>query len=238
MNFLCIDTSTEAMSISINRGDEHFIFDALGATKSSDLIIAQCLEGLKSLGLEWNTLSALVYDRGPGSFTALRTACAVLQGFSLVHELPCLGFSSLLVLAQQALIQEPTMNRFLCLLDARMGEVYWGAYEWQQDRFIRVLDPQVGSAQDMAIPAAWQSSAGEGFGLVGHTHLTTASHLRARAQCLPLNPHASALHVLAPLYFQNAHLQPLAHLGLATPLYVRNQVAQTTAERLKAKMLD
>jgi len=237
MNFLCTDTSTDGMSISINRGDEHFAFEAVGAPKSSDLIISHCLEGLQTLGLAWSDLSALVYNQGPGSFTGLRTSCAVLQGFSLVHGLPCLGFSSLLVLAQQALAKAPHAERFLCVLDARMGEIYWAAYEWLDGNWVLHIKPRVGDPNSIELPLAWQAQDASEVWWVGHTHLESLSNLQKAHPCLHLNPHASGLTALAKLHGELGPKATWAHSGAAVPLYVRNQVAQTTAERQKAQSL-
>jgi tRNA threonylcarbamoyladenosine biosynthesis protein TsaB len=236
MNFLCADTSTDAMTLRINRGDQHFAFDAVGAAKSSDLIISQCLQGLASLGLQWHDLTALVYNQGPGSFTGLRTSCAVLQGFSLVHALPSLGFSSLLVLAQQALVREPQATKFLCVLDARMGEIYWATYEWAQGSWITHIGPQVGTGPLVHASFIEQHPKDhEQFWLVGHTHLEALKPLSTHRPTLHLNPHAQALFELASLYCDEGRVAAWGHTGLAMPLYVRNQVAQTTLERQQAK---
>ncbi len=237
MNFLCTDTSTDTLSLSINCGDEHFAFDAVGAPKSSDLIISHCLEGLQSLGLGWSDLRALVYNQGPGSFTGLRTSCAVLQGFSLVHALPCLGFSSLLVVAQQAHALQPTAQRFLCVLDARMGEIYWAAYEWAHGNWITRIAPQVGAPQTITPPLEWQDGLAQEVWFVGHTQLETLEPLREKHPSLKLNPHASALNALAQLFYSLGQSATWAQEGVAMPLYVRNQVAQTTAQRKEAQRL-
>jgi len=238
MNFLCTDTSTDTMSISINHGEEHFVFDAVGAPKSSDLIISHCLQGLQTLALSWSDLSALVYNQGPGSFTGLRTSCAVLQGFSLVHRLPCLGFSSLLVLAQQARTQEPGAKRFLCVLDARMGEIYWAAFEWSNGDWITHIAPEVGAPQNIHTPLAWSNEKDREVWLVGHTQLSSLSALQDKHPTLALNPHASGLNALAKLYVQAGQKATWAQSGVAMPLYVRNQVAQTTAQRQQIQALN
>jgi tRNA threonylcarbamoyladenosine biosynthesis protein TsaB len=238
MNFLCTDTSTDTMSIDINRGDEHFVFNAVGATKSSDLIISHCLQGLESLGLTWSDLTALVYNQGPGSFTGLRTSCAVLQGFSLVHRLPCFGFSSLLVLAQQALAHEPRGQRFLCVLDARMGEIYWAAFEWVNGDWITHIAPQVSAPQGISTPLAWQHEPNRDVCLVGHTQLSSLSTLQDKHPSLALNPQASGLNALAKLYVESGQKATWAQTGVAMPLYVRNQVAQTTAQRQQVQALN
>ncbi len=72
-------------------------------------------------------LDAVVCSAGPGSFTGLRIALSVAQGLAYAANKPIVLINSLAAMVQSV---EPTSisTLYLPLMDARMGEVYWGAY--------------------------------------------------------------------------------------------------------------
>jgi tRNA threonylcarbamoyl adenosine modification protein YeaZ len=88
-------------------------------------------------------LQAIVFGSGPGSFTGLRTACAVAQGLAFGADVPVLPFDTLLAVAEEArwaqvqagAIAPDTALTVLALLDARMDEMYLekSAYWWYRD---------------------------------------------------------------------------------------------------------
>lgn len=73
-------------------------------------------------------LDAVVFDCGPGSFTGLRICFSVAQGLAFAAKLPLVPIGSLEVLAFQKLVMLEQDAVCLSVLDARMGELYWGIY--------------------------------------------------------------------------------------------------------------
>lgn len=240
MRLLAFDTSTDRMSIAVGR-----ILDGVpqvwsqetegGALASRTLVPAiQALLAQADLAL--SDLDAIVFGRGPGAFTGLRTACAVAQGLALGARVraggapvPVLPLDSLLVVAEQARhlhAPEAAHWQVLAMLDARMDEVYGGAYRWEQQAWQTLRAPALVSPQDVALQEGDQALAGNVFANYG-ARLPSAAAV-ARVESLP---DARAMLRLAPgLLAAGQGLDP----ALALPVYIRDKVASTAAERAAA----
>lgn len=130
MPFLAFDTSTERLSIAVTDGQQTWSFEGEGGAKASAQLIARAMDLLKQANLKLSELDAVVFGRGPGSFTGLRTSCAVAQGLALGADLPVLPIDTLLAVAEEARFQQGSTH-VLAALDARMEEVYAAAYAYQ-----------------------------------------------------------------------------------------------------------
>jgi tRNA threonylcarbamoyladenosine biosynthesis protein TsaB len=132
MKLLALDTSTDTMSLAVQHGEAVFTHTSAGGAQASSNLIPAIEALMQQAGLAYAQLDAIVFGRGPGSFTGLRTACSVVQGLALGADVKVLPVDTLLVVAQEAQILakenglEHTLNasRILVALDARMGEVY------------------------------------------------------------------------------------------------------------------
>jgi tRNA threonylcarbamoyladenosine biosynthesis protein TsaB len=122
MKLLAFDTSTEACSVALwldgvcRERIEH-------GTRHSERILAMVEEALAEGALRLRQLDAIAFGRGPGSFTSLRIGSGVVQGLAFGADLPVVPVSSLAALAQGA-----NAGRVLAAFDARMNQVYWGAF--------------------------------------------------------------------------------------------------------------
>ncbi|MEI7377596.1 tRNA (adenosine(37)-N6)-threonylcarbamoyltransferase complex dimerization subunit type 1 TsaB [Dickeya chrysanthemi] len=143
---LALDTATEACSVALwNDGDVHSLFEVC-PREHTQRILPMVQQLLADHGITLNQLDALVFGRGPGSFTGVRIGIGIAQGLALGADLPMLGVSTLATLAQGAWRQRG-VGRVLTAIDARMGEVYWASYErdpqgnWQGEMTEAVLAP-------------------------------------------------------------------------------------------------
>lgn len=248
MNLLAFDTSTEIMSIAVqcsgsgsDIGTPAPIWQHTapgGAQTSAHLI--PVIQGLMAqANLQFGQLQAIVFGRGPGSFTGLRTACSVAQGLAFGARVPVLPVDTLLAVAEEARYQHaPSASRLqvLAMLDARMDEVYAGCYvfnskQWQQIGGCSLIRPE-----DLSFDArcllAGNVFAAYGARLPSPMPATSADEppLVPRVETLPT---ATALLRLAPaLLAAGAAVQA----DQALPLYVRDKVAKTTLERAAEKV--
>ena len=99
---LAFDTSTDRLSVAVQHGDQRFTHDGEGGAQSSATLIPMVRALLARADLPLKSLDAIVFGRGPGSFTGLRTACAVAQGFAYGAGVPVLPVDTLLAVAQDA----------------------------------------------------------------------------------------------------------------------------------------
>ncbi len=180
-------------------------------------------------GIRFTDLTAVVFGKGPGSFTGLRTACSVAQGLAYGAGIPVLPIDTLLAVAEEARFQN--MQRFFVAMDARMDQVYTAAYEWRSE-WQCVQAPSVNSPENICVPPEWKDF---DFTTVGNAWDAFAT--RWPTTCLSQHTHAmptaQALLRLSPIAFEQGLAVPPED---ALPLYIRNKVAQTTQERAQLKL--
>ena len=231
MNLLAFDTSTEQMSIGVQRGDRQWLHTGAGGAQSSGTLIPAVLRLLDAAGLTLAELEAIVFGRGPGSFTGLRTACAVAQGLAFGAGVPVLPIDTLLAVAEEAR-QAQGGTQVLALLDARMDQVYAAPWAWSEPAGWQAAGETVVCAPEaLALPP---TAAAGGWALAGNAFAAYGARLPSAVHALPrvaALPTARALLSLAPARL--AAGQAVA-ADQALPLYVRDKVAQTTAERAAA----
>jgi tRNA threonylcarbamoyladenosine biosynthesis protein TsaB len=230
MKLLAFDTSTEVLSVALTDGDRVWQHTGPGAAQASGALIPSILHLLAQAGLTLAELDALVFGRGPGSFTGLRTACSVAQGLALGAKLPVLPLDTLLAVAEEARFQHPPgadALQLTALLDARMDEMYVQRFAYAGGAW-SALD-----ACTLRRPEDFQPGAA-GTLLAGNVFKVYAGRLPAwpAAQCLDALPTASAMLRLAPALLASGHGVDAAE---ALPLYVRDKVALTTEERARVK---
>lgn len=221
--WLAFDTSTEVLSLAVARGEQTWTQTLPGGAQASATLIPAVMDLLAQADLPLASLDAIVFGRGPGSFTGLRTACAVAQGLALGAQLPVLPVDTLLAVAEEArvLSGSPDSLTVLALLDARMDEVYSAAYRWSAGAWSLQTPLQVGPPEGIALPP------GPDVVQAGQVPEAYGPRLPAGPR-VPAWPAASALLRLAPALWASGQAVPADQ---AMPVYIRDKVAQTTAER-------
>ena len=127
---LALDTATEACSVALLHNGEILAKDELSPKAHTRRILPMIDEVLSQAGIGLNQLDALVFGRGPGSFTGVRIGCGIVQGLALGADLPVIAISNLTAMAQAA-YQQFGSTQVLAAIDARMNEVYFSALRYQ-----------------------------------------------------------------------------------------------------------
>ena len=223
MNFLVIDTSTEWCSAALWLDGRIQAQRVLAGQRHSSLLLPMVDELLREAGIALRQLDGIGYGAGPGSFTGLRIACAVTQGLAFGADLPVVGVSTLESIAEQA-----DAEQVLTVLDARMAEVYWAAYQRDGNGWRAVSEPQLALPESVAVPpdGEWVG-AGNGFVALGDVLRPRLASQLARIDDT-LMPDAAAMAPLAAQAFARGEGMDAA---LAAPIYLRDKVALTIDER-------
>ena len=82
---------------------------------------------LRQAGLEREQIETVVVGLGPGSYTGIRAAIALAQGWQLARGVKLCGMSSVECLATQEAAQGST-DKFNVVIDAQRGEFYLATY--------------------------------------------------------------------------------------------------------------
>ncbi len=136
MKILALDTSTEYLSLALSVDDKVFVRELLAGQSHSQRILPLLRELLDEAGVELTDLDGIAFGAGPGSFTGLRIGCGVAQGLAFGANLPVVGVSTLLALAQAS-----GADHVIACLDARMGEVYHAVYVRESDGWQTLNEP-------------------------------------------------------------------------------------------------
>lgn len=165
---LAVDTATEACSVALLCDGEIISRFAISPREHTQKVLPMVEDVLAEAGIALNQLDALAFGRGPGSFTGVRIGVGVAQGLALGADLPMIGVSSLMTLAQGA-FRTSGQSNVLAAIDARMSEIYCAQYRrnetgiWQGEETEAVLLPDDFEAKFSCLEGAW-GSAGTGWG--------------------------------------------------------------------------
>lgn len=221
MKILSIETSCEHASVALSLGDSQRELALEGHSNHSEHLLASIAALLREADLPLGALDGIAFGAGPGAFTGLRLACGVAQGLAMGAGLGVAAICSLTALA----VQQACDENVVVVTDARMGEVYSAAYRVSQGLAVEIAAPACSPPGLLRLPEA-----GEWI-LIGSGLAAYASDLRAAfperiAGWYPDRyPRAVEVARLARTAVFVAPEQ-------VAPLYVRNKVALTTAERL------
>jgi tRNA threonylcarbamoyladenosine biosynthesis protein TsaB len=224
MNLLAFEASTRRLSVAL-------WCDGALAEKSADVpnggserLLPWAGDLLAEAGLSLQQLDGIAFGAGPGGFTGLRLACGVAQGLAFGLDLPVAPMGTLAALALAS-----GDGKVIACLDARMNEVYVAAYAVTGETVNEILSPCVGPAETVALPEGenWRG-VGDGFGTWEEVLRRRLDGRLAGADSAIYPTAAAVVRLAAPLLARGEGVAA----ATAAPLYIRDKVALTTAERL------
>ena len=224
---LAIETSTEMASVALLSKNDLIYRELSGVQTHSQGVLPAIQALLRAAGIGLKQCDAIAFGCGPGAFTGVRTACGIVQGLAFGAELPILPIVSLHAMAEAARATQ-TETDFVCVLDARMGEVYWAHYRFLNQSWQQIMGPALSTS---ALVLAYANLHAEVL-VVGNGIAQTIEFTKNKI--ISKMPHAEQIARLALLDYSMG--QGLV-AEMAQPLYLRNKIALTTAERMQLKNL-
>lgn len=233
-HILAIDTSSAWCSVALSLKDATpVIRHQKVSAGASHLLLPWVQELLSEASIELTDLDAIAIGVGPGAFTGVRLGVAAVQGLATAACLPVLPVVSLDAIASQ-LVQTPAFitsraQSFVIAVDARMDEVYWASYRVGSNLLpTRQNDIHLTAPEDVDLTQI-DFLAGSGiteFGdrlFAGAPNPFSSTHLDSSIGVNALGVLACARDMWSQGLQQDIHL--------LEPLYIRNKVALTSAER-------
>lgn len=223
MRLLGIETATRRMSVALWQDGSILARAGEFPNGGSGHVLPWVDELLAEAGTTAAALDGIAFGAGPGGFTGLRLACGIAQGLAWGLQRPLLPVSTL-----EALALASGRDRVWACLDARMNEIYSAVYLIGVESVTEISAPIC--VQPAVVPAPTLENVwGVGDGFSTHGDLLRARKTDLAGVDAGACPTATAVLRLAAPRFA-------AGLGeaavLAHPIYVRDKVALTTAERL------
>ncbi|MBK5967891.1 MULTISPECIES: tRNA (adenosine(37)-N6)-threonylcarbamoyltransferase complex dimerization subunit type 1 TsaB [Thiorhodovibrio] len=153
MKILALETSGVFCSAALLCDGDVLGLHEEAPRRHGERLLPMMEEVLARGGVRLKQLDAIAFGRGPGSFTGVRIAAAVAQGVAFGAGVPLVGISTLAALAHAGWRQHGHTT-VLAVIDARIGELYWGLFEIAGQGRASALQPeQVSAAERVDVTA-------------------------------------------------------------------------------------
>jgi len=221
LNILSIDTSSQLLSIALLKNgsldEEVYSSDK----KHSDNIIPSIKNLVNKNNINFSDLSGVTFGAGPGTFTGVRISAGIAYGIAYAHNLPVVGVNNLMAIAKKV-----NKKIVISCIDARMGELYMGAYKKVEGSMVSIMDCGVFNPSNLP-----RLDIGEGVingsGVSEYKQLLKENY---QAQNIIIDENEYALAGSIGLIGSKI-LDDSFNLKNAAPIYIRNKVAKTINER-------
>lgn len=259
LNLLALETSSSRCGVALLRSVDGRLAVSTreheGSQEHAERLLPMANALLAEAGLRPDALHAVAFGQGPGGFTGLRVACGVAQGMGMGLGIPVVPVVSHQAVAAQVANTGPD-DAIVVALDARMNEVYLAVYRPAAaiDHADQANEPSESSWEVLQAPlliaaaevvpwtahhlAAWSAQAGRPLNpvLAGDAWDAYAPEMQHpdawRRAADAQRPEAASVARLARQGWLRGEAVPPEE---AAPLYVRDKVAFTTAERMRGE---
>jgi len=229
MKILALDTSTEACSAALLIDGDVRERYRVAPREHGALILPMMEELLGEAGIRPAQLDALAFGRGPGAFVGVRIATGVAQGIAFAADLPVIPVSSLAALAQSV-----DRSHVYSAIDARMNEVYWGAFEKNSQGIMEIQGEERVSPPEKVMPATATNTGSEpqwygvGSGWGAYAEILSQCVANLIGYDSQRFPRAKHIAQIAQHDFAQGRCVDPAN---ALPTYLRNDVAKKAVAR-------
>ncbi|WP_111980059.1 tRNA (adenosine(37)-N6)-threonylcarbamoyltransferase complex dimerization subunit type 1 TsaB [Algibacillus agarilyticus] len=217
---LALDTSTEACSAAIITDNAEFSEYEVCPREHNQKLLAMVEKVLADAQLTLDDVDAIAYGSGPGSFTGVRITTGIVQGLAYGAQLPVIGVGSLAAMAH-GVFRRTGANHIISAIDARMAEIYLGAYHITElGKVNPLMDEVVTQPHDSInhLPKDNWTSIGTGW----QTYKTELLAQQAVNQdSVEFFPHALDIALIGKQQWAEGDF---TSAELTTPTYLRNEV--------------
>lgn len=228
MRVLALEAATEGCSAALQIDGRLWVRTLDSGRGDATQLLTMVAQILAEAGVSLSSLDGIAASIGPGAFTGVRISVAVAQGLAFGAGIAVVPVNTLEALAMQLL--QGTAERAIACLDARMGEVYWGCFAADVVHGLIVVSPaRVDPPQAVNVAGfGGQTARGIGRGFSAHPQLAALPGVTVDALAASALPNAREVAGLGALRLAaGAGIDP----AQLTPLYLRDKVALTEAER-------
>ena len=226
---LAIDTSNSWCSAALLNGAALAVRRESVGNAHSQKILAMVEAVLDEADTTLDRCDIVAYAAGPGSFTGLRVAAAVAQGLAYGAGIEVASIGTLDAIAH-SVIGRDGARTVLVAQDARMGEIYWGLFDRIDDGWSRIVEPSLSTPAILRRtvlalrgPRAIDLGCGNAWAIAGADLVDLVDDV--------IHREAADAADVARLGAIEWRLGRLGAPDTAQPVYVRNDVARTSAER-------
>ena len=221
MQILSIDTSGQILSIAILKEGVIELSEYPSGKMNSEKILPEIKAMMSRLSINFSDLDGIAFGAGPGSFTGIRIASGIAYGIAYSLNIPIVGINTL-----EALATLFNNNYCISCIDARMSQVYIGAYQLNNGCITTISEPGLYDPETLPDINFFEAT------IIGSGVTAYKSQLVKKYKHIDYNfveneyPLAGVIGKLAlPRMSKNFNLDK------AKPIYIRNKVAQTIVER-------
>ncbi len=229
MKLLAFETATEACSVALYVDGEMRERFEIVPKQHTALALPWAEQMLTEAGIKKSELDAIAVGVGPGAFTGVRLAVALVQGIALALDKPVLPVSTLAALAMQG--ADLKTDRILAAIDARMGEIYCAEFRLNTEGLVNAIGEEIVISPEAFRIESYGPIAGIGTGFAANNNALQVSLksqlIHCRAEALP---HAADIARLALRDYAAGKMMAPDNLE---PAYLRNKVALTLKEQGK-----
>lgn len=213
---LALDTSGITGSIALREEGKLLYASSFGVRVThSETLLPEVENALRFCEREVSDISAVCLCNGPGSFTGLRIGLATAKGIAYGLKIPLYAYNALEV---AAMYRWNCGRNILCILDAKMQEVYAALY----DELLRVIVPP--TVCNPTSIGEWQC--GEAFLLGNAAHLVNIGNCTIVPESArEASNTAASLFALHDLK-QDAAPYDFQAIAELEPFYLRESTAQ------------